>query len=315
MVNVAELIKKMLVRRLSASEKILLSEEKPMKELLSNQWEENSDRHIQDHVDAELIWNHITISCWGGSGKKKIKSAKQNRLIRLAYATAAVVALLLIGTWTAHLMTDAYITVTAPLNNKLALLLPDHSTVWINAGGTVRYKKNFKKDRRVTLTGEAFFDVVKMPTSPFRVLFNGACVEVKGTTFTIKAEQQKAEIILFSGKVTFIAPKAKTSLEMQPSDRILYDAVNQNVVLTHVDTTEYDWRATEYRFVDKPLDELIEFLNRTYQVRIIMNNKGYGKSLFSGTIRKDEPLQNVLDKVCFTFDLQLNQSDTTITLY
>lgn len=315
MVNVAELIKKMLSRRLSASEKIQLAEEKPMKDLLSSQWEEDSDRHIQDQVDAELIWNDITAACWGSNEQKKIKSTKQIRLIRFAYATAAVVALLLVGTWTAHLMTDSYITVTAPMDSKLALLLPDSSNVWINAGGTVRYKKNFKKDRRVMLDGEAFFDVVKMPTSPFRVLFNGACVEVKGTTFTIRTEQQKSEIVLFSGKVVFTAPEADALLEMQPSDRVLYDAVNQNVTLTHIDAIEYDWRATEYRFVDKPLDELIDFLNRTYQVHIIMNDKGCGKSLFSGTIRKDEPLKNVLDKVCFTFDLQLKQSDTTITLH
>lgn len=315
MVNVVELIKKMLVRRLNASERILLSEEKPMKELLSRQWEEDSDRHIQDKVDAELIWNNITAACWGNNGKKRLKPTKKIRMIRLAYATAAVVALLLIGTWTAYLMTDSYITVTAPMDRKLSLLLPDSSNIWVNAGGTVRYKKEFRKDRRVMLDGEAYFDVVKIPTSPFRVLFNGACIEVKGTTFTIKAEQQKAEIILFSGKVAFTAPESKTTFEMQPSDRILYDAVTRNVSFMHVDAAEYDWRSTEYRFVDKPLGELIDFLNRTYQVQIIVKNEGYEKSLFSGTIRKDEPLEDVLDKVCFTFNLQLRQTDTTITLF
>lgn len=314
MVNVVELIKKMLVRRLNASERILLSEEKPMKELLSRQWEEDSDRHIQDKVDAELIWNNITAACWGNNGKKRLKPTKKIRMIRLAYATAAVVALLLIGTWTAYLMTDSYITVTAPMDRKLSLLLPDSSNIWVNAGGTVRYKKEFRKDRRVMLDGEAYFDVVKIPTSPFRVLFNGACIEVKGTEFSVKSQKEIAEITLFTGKVVFSAPLIGNSIEMQPSDHLLYDVVEGKVNLTHVDALEYDWRATEYRFVDKPLGDLIEFLNRTYQVNIIVKNDECRYSLFTGTIRKGENLLDVLNKVCISFDMELERDGKTIIL-
>ena len=313
--NIALLIKKLLLRGINSSEKIHLSEQQPMKELLSRQWEEKTDRHILDKVDSNVIWKNITTVCWEKNDRVVGRPAKKIRLIRLATATAAAVAILLVGLWVAHAMTDSYMTVTAPMDGKMAWVLPDSSTVWVNAGSTLRYKKDFREDRQVLLDGEAFFDVVKMPSSPFRVYFNGSCVEVKGTVFTIKSEQKKAEVILFSGKVAFTAPESETQVEMKPSDKIVYDAVNKNVSLTHVDAVEYDWRTTEYRFVDKPLGELINFLNRTYKIDIVLKNTDCEKSKFSGVIRKDEPLEDVLDKVCFTFDLKQRKSDKYITLY
>ncbi|WP_052332411.1 FecR family protein [Bacteroides neonati] len=313
--NIAALIKKMLVRGLNSSEKIHLSEQQPMKELLSRQWEEKTDKHILEKVDSSVIWKNITTVCWEKNAPAITKPTNKTRLIRLGTATAAAVAILLVGLWIANVMTDSYMTVTAPLDSKMALVLPDSSTVWVNAGTTLRYKKDFREDRRVLLDGEAFFDVVKMPSSPFRVYFNGSCVEVKGTVFTIKSEQKKAEVILFSGKVAFTPPESETAVEMKPSDRIVYDAVNKNVMLTHVDAVEYDWRSSEYRFVDKPLGELISFLNRTYKIDIVLKNTDYEKSKFSGVIRKGEPLEDILDKVCFTFDLKRKKSNKYVTLY
>lgn len=314
MANIIEIVEKMLKKGLNGSERIQLSEEKPMRKILLEQWDEHSDKHLEDNIDQDAIWRNIVARCWSDE-EKKMKVRMNARFFRFAYATAAAVVLLLIGTWVAHLLTDSYITVIAPAKNRIALTLPDSSTVWLNAGSTLRYRKEFREDRKVLLEGEAYFDVVKMPKSPFRVIFQEACVEVKGTEFSVKSQKELAEITLFTGKIVFSAPLLKNPVEMQPSEHLLYDITDGKVSLTHVDASEYDWRTTEYRFVDKPLFELIEFLNRTYQVRIIVENKEYEKSLFSGTIRKDEPLKNILDKVCITFDLQLRQTDTTITLF
>lgn len=313
MANKIEIVKKLFKKGLNGSERIQLSEEKPMKRMLLEQWDENSEKHREDKVDPDAIWRNITARCWGNE-MKEIKVKKNIRLFRFAYATAAAIALLLIGTWTVHLLSDSYITVTAPAEDRIALTLPDNSTVWLNAGSTLRYRKEFREDRKVILEGEAYFDVVKMPKSPFRVIFQKACVEVKGTEFSVKSQNELAEITLFTGEVVFSAPLIGNPINMQPSDHLLYDAIGGKVRLTHVDTLEYDWRTTEYRFVDKPLGDLIEFLNRTYKVNIVVKNNEYEQSLFTGTIRKGENLWDVLNKVCISFDLQLKRDDRGITL-
>lgn len=308
-----ELIKKMFKRGLNGPEKIELSEEKPMKKLLLEQWDDKSDKHLEDKVDPEAMWRNIAARCWGNE-ENRLKAEKRGRLFRFAYATAAAVTLLLVGTWVVHVMTDSYITVTAPAERRMALTLPDSSAIWLNAGSTLRYKKEFCKDRRVMLEGEAYFDVVKMPESPFRVVFEEACVEVKGTEFSVKSQKEVAEITLFTGKIVFSAPLLKNPVEMKPSDYLLYNTKNGEVSLKHVDALEYDWRATEYRFVDKPLFELIEFLNRTYDANIIVEHTEYEYSRFTGTIRKGEPLEDVLNKVCISYDMMLSHNGETIVL-
>lgn len=313
MANKIEIIKQLFKEGLNGSDRIQLSEEKPMKRILLEQWDEDSEKHREDKVDPDVIWRNITARCWGGE-KKELKVKKNVRLFRFIYATAAAIALLLIGTWMVHLLTDSYITVIAPPERRMALILPDSSAIWLNAGSTLRYKKEFRKDRRVMLEGEAYFDVVKMPESPFCVVFQEACVEVKGTEFSVKSQKEMAEITLFTGKIVFTAPLVRKPIEMQPSDHLLYSTVNGDVTLTHVDALEYDWRATEYRFVDKPLYELIEFLNRTYRVNIVIENTEYEHSRFTGTIRKEEPLLDVLNKVCISFDMVLSRDGETIRL-
>lgn len=313
MANIIEIVKKMLKQGLNGSEKIQLSDENPMKKVLLEQWEEQSDRHLEDNVDPDAIWRNIAARCWG-SEEKEMRAKKNVRFFRFAAATAAAVAFLVIGTWAVHLLTDSYITVVAPAGDRIALTLPDNSTIWLNSGSTIRYKKEFKKDRKVMLEGEAYFDVVKMPESPFRVIFQEACVEVKGTEFSVKSQKELAEITLFTGKVVFSAPLLKNPVEMQPSDHLLYNTNNGKVDLTHVDTLEYDWRTTEYRFVDKPLVELIEFLDRTYKVNIVLEHTEYESSRFTGTIRKGEPLLDVLNKVCISFDMVLSRDGETVIL-
>lgn len=313
MTNRLKLVKKMFSEGLSSSEKIQLSEDKPMKKVILEQWDENLGMHIEDKVDPEAIWRNITAICWGDD-KKVITRKKKVRLLRITYATAAAVALLLIGTWMSHLLTDSYLTVIAPAEGRIALTLPDSSTIWLNAGGTLRYKKQFRDDRRVMLDGEAYFDVVKMPHSPFRVVFQEACVEVKGTEFSVRSQEGLAEITLFSGKVVFSAPLIQNAIEMQPSDHLLYDATKGEASLTHVDIMEYDWRTTEYKFVDKPLVHLIEFLNRMYKVNIVINNNEYKQSLFTGTIQKGENLLDILNKVCISFDMELERDGKYIVL-
>lgn len=309
------IMKKLLTQGLDASEKLELSEDRPMKQLLSDQWEEKADRHLLDQIDSAEMWENIIDICWEKKGKSLVEVDKRTHLIRMISALSAVVALFLVGAWIVNVIGGSYITVKAPLNEKLAWTLPDNSKVWINAGSTLYYNKNFAKDRHMQLDGEALFDVVKVPESPFRVNFNGACVEVKGTVFTINAEKRKAEVVLFSGKVAFTAPEQNMPIEMKPSERIVYDAATQTVSLTHVDAMEYDWRTTEYRFVDKPLGELINFIKRTYKVNIVLADKEYEELKFLGNIRRDESLKNVLDKIGFTFDLKFKKIGEDIILY
>lgn len=309
MTDIINVIKKMLTVGLTSSEKVSLSERQEMHTLLSEQWEEQAGQHIEDKVNPEQIWANIASVCFGKPKKKVL------RPLTAVYSIAAVVALLIMGVWMARFFTDAYITVSATDNTEmLVVTLPDSSKVWLNVGSTIRYPKNFVANREVELDGEAFFSVTKRTLSSFRVLFDGACVEVKGTEFNVKSGRQLDEITLFRGKIVFSASDIN-ALEMKPYEQVVYNVAGRQAKLTQVDAVEYDWRSTEFRFMDKPLKDLVEFLNRTYKVKIGVEDKMYENILFTGTIRKNETLEDVLEKVCISFNLHKQVDGNSIILY
>lgn len=307
-----DIIKKMLTKELDVAERQQLSETKRMEAILRGQWNETSDRHIQDKVDHTEIWDNITAVCWGK--KRNLKSGNK-RYLRIGYSLAAVALIVLIGVWIAKSVSDSYITIKAPAIGTLTYTLPDGSAVWLNAGSEIQYPSDFMSERKVKLNGEAFFDVVKLKGSAFSVNFHEECVEVKGTEFNIKSNMEQAEITLFSGKVIFSGAGLQQKFEMKPSDRIVYDRAAKRVSLEEIDLQEYDWRSTEYRFQNKPLGELINFMSRIYKVNILVKDTDCEKVLFTGVIRKTESLSDVLAKICISFDLKLNKSGNDIVLY
>lgn len=304
-------IKKMLSKGLTASEKIELSEEKPVTHLLNKQWETDSSTHIKDQVDPTEIWNNIISTCW----PHERKIARRRRYLRIGYSAAAVCLVLLMGMWTVDYFTNPYITVNALSGKELTVAtLPDNSKIWLKKGSSIRYKSKFIKNRNVTLTGEASFDVTKS-SHPFHVHFQDAQIEVKGTEFNIKSGNKLAEITLYTGSIVFSAEALQNSIEMKPSDQIVYNTVTHEVTNNEIDLEDYDWRSEEYRFVDKPMSELIDLINESYQANIKIRDAQCARNLFSGTIRKSESLEDVLDKICISFNLKIKAEKDSIILY
>ncbi|MDD4756014.1 MAG: FecR family protein, partial [Prolixibacteraceae bacterium] len=76
--------------------------------------------------------------------------------------------------------------ITAPYGARTQFILPDSSIVWLNSGSELIFPAHFSGSRPVTLKGEAFFQV-KEANSSFLVETAYGAVEVKGTSFNVKA--------------------------------------------------------------------------------------------------------------------------------
>lgn len=303
-------IKKMLTKGLTSSEKIKLSTEKSVSHLLQKQWEENSYTHIKDQIDPVEIWENIISNCWNENQRKNIK---KQRYLRIVYSVAVACLLLTLGIWTSDYLANPVIIISSPTDTRTIVTLPDQSKVWLSSESTIHYKKKFLNNRTITLEGEAAFDV-KKSVSPFQVRFQNATVEVKGTEFNIKSINNLAEIALFKGKIEFSTDQHR-HIEMHPSEQIIYNTITQELTHSHIDLQEYDWRAEEYRFLDKPISELIKVINDSYNAKIRIHNIKDEHYLFSGTIRKNETLENILDKICISFNLKIRAEKDGIILY
>jgi len=92
-----------------------------------------------------------------------------------------------------HTDTIAYNTLFTPRAGRYRLELADGTHVWLNAASSIRYPTAFAgKERRVEITGEAYFEVAKNKAMPFIVKVNNSEVRVYGTHFNVMAYNDEA---------------------------------------------------------------------------------------------------------------------------
>lgn len=123
--------------------------------------------------------------------------------------------------------------INVPLGSKSLIVLPDRTEVWLNAGSKLTYSMNFgKKLREVTLEGEGYFKVSKMPDKPFIVHTLKANIKALGTEFNVKAypDENTIETILVEGSVVVNKtnstqnsddPKEIKSIILKPGQKVL----------------------------------------------------------------------------------------------
>lgn len=307
-----QIVKKMFSKGLTPVEKTRLADEGPVYRLLLKQWDKFFGTSIESKEVEEEIWSNITDACWNHKPVRK----RGRYTLNLKLLTAAACVLLVVGTWALINSRYSFDTIVlGPTDERMAYTLPDSSVVWLTAGSMLSYQENFLKERKVDLVGESSFDVRKMMDSnPFRVFFKDAVVEVKGTEFNIKSDNEVAEVTLFEGKIDFQV-KGQEAIEVNPAQRIIYHFETKKIESEMLDLEGYDWRTEGYDFTNKPLGELINLINKKYHTKVCFADKKNREHLFTGTIRKDEELERVLRKICISFSLETKQDKDTIILY
>ncbi len=191
-----------------------------------------------------------------------------------------------------------YNTLSTPRGGQYQLVLPDGSKVWLNSGSTIRYPTNFTgKERRIDLSGEAYFEVVKNAAMPFKVNVNGKTeVAVLGTHFNINSYTDEPAIntTLLEGSVRvtelethdtrLIAPGEQAQLKVNGQ---IY--VNKNVNIEQV----MAWKNGIFNFDDADLPTVLRQLSRWYDVDIVYEGT-IPQREFGGKMQRDLNLSQIL---------------------
>ncbi|MDE3213745.1 MAG: FecR domain-containing protein [Bacteroidota bacterium] len=197
----------------------------------------------------------------------------------------------------------AWNTLTTPRGGQYQLILPDGSKVWLNAASSITFPASFTgKDRKVTLTGEAYFEVKHDGTHPFIVNVNGAEVQDIGTHFDINGygDEPSTKVTLIEGSVKVLLPASPTqTLEsriLKPGEQAEFDPGTRSGLRT-VNNVDLDqvlaWQHGMFEFDNIDLQAIMRQVGRWYDVDIQYEKKP-GTEKFGGGISKNLPLSNVL---------------------
>jgi len=185
----------------------------------------------------------------------------------------------------------AYNTITTPRGGQYQVNLPDGSKIWLNASSSLKYPTLFSKnERRVELSGEAYFEVAKMTFKesgdkkarmPFIVVTSKQQVEVLGTHFNINSYEDEAttKTTLLEGAVRVSQVGSRKTVNLLPG---LQSVLNNNNLSTRaVDTDEaVAWKNGYFQFNESDLGSIMRQLSRWYNIEIIFKDNKKADELF-----------------------------------
>lgn len=178
--------------------------------------------------------------------------------------------------------------------------LDDGTHVWLNARTKLTLPEAFgPTQRNVQLAGAAFFEVARDEAAPFVVSTDKLRVRVLGTSFCMQAYEgsQQAEVVLEHGSVRLQTPAGVNLVTLQPDQRALYDAADDNLAITQVNASHLV--LTQYDLVtmsDATLHEIISHIETTFGVRLSVPGR-YGDKRYTFNYQRSNSLEEVLNIV------------------
>ena len=183
----------------------------------------------------------------------------------------------------------AFNNLTTPRGGEFKVTLEDGTEVWLNADSKLRYPETFSgNERRVEVSGEAYFKVAKDTQKPFYVVSGGQEVRVYGTEFNVHAYLDEPTIFttLVEGSIS-LKPLGgnKSELMLTPGNQAVFSKDDASARVRKVDTEVVtSWRSGVFVFEDQNLEQIMRTLSRWYDFEYVFTDKKVGQTVFMGSI-------------------------------
>ncbi|MFD2960814.1 MULTISPECIES: FecR domain-containing protein [Olivibacter] len=223
------------------------------------------------------------------------------------------------------LMTGIYLYIIAPKHPYLHSIevtanetpltdtLPDGTVVTLNSHAKLSYTEDlFNGQRKVHMSGEAFFDVASDKKRPFNVAVKDLTINVLGTSFNVKSNRKLTEVIVETGAVQ--VSREDVIIKLKPDEKAIAMVEQKGLKQEKQHDKLYDYyRSRMFKLDGTPLWRFVEVLNEVYQVRIVPENIATGNLPITTTFDNDS-LPGILHTLCKTLRLEMEKNGKTIIL-
>ena len=187
-------------------------------------------------------------------------------------------------------------TISTAKGNQYQLILSDGSKVWLNAGSSMRFPTAFKgNQRRVEITGEAYFEIAKNRAMPFKIQAGSGEIDVLGTHFNVNAyaDEPTVKTTLLEGAV---AVKKETALQvLEPGQQAAFGPQGAITLSKNVDVArETAWKDGFFWFDNTDIHTLMRQVSRWYDVDVTFKGNIEDDG-FTGKIPRNVPLSKLLN--------------------
>jgi ferric-dicitrate binding protein FerR (iron transport regulator) len=202
---------------------------------------------------------------------------------------------------TGKLVKNQHHLITTPIGCKYKISLPDGSLVWLNSASSLKFSMAFNQlDRKVYLTGEAYFEVAKNKLKPFKVLANNTVVQVLGTHFNVHAynDEKAVKTTLLEGSVKiYTGGRSKT---IMPGQQAYIKLNSPKIKIQPIDVHKsVAWKNDLFIFDGEDMESVMKQVARWYNVEVEYKD-GIPQTHISGSISRNNNLSQILNMLELT---------------
>lgn len=268
-------------------------------------WIKESEEHYNEFVLLRKLYD---IEAWNPNiNSPKRKRVNLSFMVKSARELLKVAAIFLLAFVCFNLINlesreESFQCLNTPAGQRAELTLEDGTQVWLNACSKLEYPTSFNsKERRIKIIGEAYFKVTKNLDKPFIVQMDEYEVKVTGTEFNVKCfpKEDYYETSLVEGSVDFLIKDRELKMipGMQVSvnqDKIYYSKIYSN--------DKFMWREGMIYFNRADKAEVIEKLNRYFDIKIELRSDVLDKIDLSGKFRISDGIDHILNTLQLNYD-------------
>ncbi|WP_292265400.1 FecR family protein [Butyricimonas sp.] len=207
----------------------------------------------------------------------------------------------------------AYNTLKVPRGGEFKVKLQDGTVVYVNSASRLRYPVKFTgEERRVYLSGEAYFEVEKNEGMPFVVEMEEGEIRVLGTQFNARSykEEKQQLTTLVAGKVLLTSKQGK-SVELTPGDQGVMG--EKGISKGKVDVYPYTaWKDGNFVFRKQRLEDIMNIVERWYDVKVVFVDDWCREVSFSGNVWRYDGFNKLMEMLEVTGSVKFNIKDNVI---
>ena len=239
-------------------------------------WQNSDIKTINEIYQTDKAWLDISRQLEIGEKNNKNTLIIKKTTLRLVIAAASLAFLVVffgMSLWMhgkrSYMQQAASTIISTKEGEKARIFLSDSTQVTLNSASTLEYKANYNfHDRKINLTGEAFFNVKTNPDKPFIIHLGAMSVSATGTSFNIFSygEENRIETTLVEGSLKILIG-GRELINLNPGEQLIYLLRTNKAVVKKVNTETYtSWQDNKLRLLDTPFEEALRNIARKYNV-------------------------------------------------
>ena len=287
------------------------------------EWAEASPENYRLYLEERRLWCALLLHAGRRTARRP---ALWRRLAAWRVSGAAACILLLVGLagifFAGRMVPDGRMQqVVVPAGQRVELRLADGTKVWLNSSSSVEYVAPFfSRQRRVKMEGEAYFEVEHDRRAPFVVSTNGLDIEVLGTRFNIRNDDNEHRVttVLLEGAVkAYASGREQASVRLHPAQQLVFDTRTHAMRLTDCPSAErsINWIDGRFCFEHDTFGEIVAELKRYYNVDIRFMDNRLRDMRFSGNFRVEDGIYHIMSVLQLTYKFNYRIAGNDIELY